>query len=143
MSTPFLRGRLELFFFISDVGKEQIMRLNVYPTIENLAVDKREAFSKALSESNIHLIGDIFTGQGHNGSFWGMGYSSFIEKVTGQSLYCDLISPEKVKEMSAFLLANQFTEKDIEYPFITPRSFWGLQKVFSICAKYDLGLKAR
>lgn len=54
-------------------------------------------------DPDVNLIGGMFSGHGSDGSFRGKCYESWVEPITGQSLYQEEIQNAAVKDMAAAL----------------------------------------
>lgn len=60
-------------------------------------------------EGDFNICGGMLSDHG-NRSFRGKVYSDIIKQITGESLYQEYISPEKVKEMSKALEETTYDE---------------------------------
>ncbi len=87
-----------------------------------------EDAAAAFASAGISLVGGMFSSGGDGGSFRGKVYSSLVEAATGISLYEEWIEPERVKQMA----------DDIHNAMVDLQN---LDKFFSICDEYGLGLQ--
>lgn len=83
------------------------------------------------------LCGGLFSGDGCGGCFRGKVYDEDIESVTGQTLYCEFLSPTTVAEMSRKLQQHLDTLDPRDEDF---RKMKLLAEFFCICRENSLGL---
>lgn len=85
-----------------------------------------------------HLCGGMFSG--HGNSFRGKVYDSWVEFVTGISLYEEMIPPEDVKNMACLmddvteLTWDKFNDLDLNHYGITYEQTKELAEWFSVVA---------
>ena len=92
--------------------------------VKKLPPDAATAFEGA----GIKLCGGMLSSTGDGGSFRGKVYSKLVEAATGVSLYEEWIEPETVKEMSEAIHNAAIDLRELD-------------KFFTICAEYELGLE--
>jgi hypothetical protein len=81
----------------------------------------------------LRLIGGMLSGNG-DGSFRGKCYADFVERVTGESLYQEVIKPEVVKQMAEKIAVQQWEEQEAGREFENEVEFKDLQRMFQAYA---------
>jgi len=94
---------------------------------------------RAFQEADITLCGGLFSG--NDGSFRGKVYASYVQEITGESLYEMWLPPETVRKMYHAMVAYERSpEQDASSMVPTHFEHLELCKFFKVCSERGLGL---